>query len=408
MSWIERIKQDMIITTGDGKTYAPLYLISEKSVEYNVAEFVFPHIEGSLVKRGQPKGRRYPIEIIFQGENHIEQSNSFEQSAKDTRPWTISHPMYDSITVHPERLKFNTKGLNTTIITGDLIETILDVAPVSTVDPIDQTEFIALEAKSQGATSFESNVTPTASDTANMTATSTEVYSLGAALVKSGEQSNIYFNKYNETLNNVSLAASDAFSAAQSIIDLFSFPSTFTDSLKRRFSIFQSQFNSIRSQLENLVTPNEKSIYQMQGAAIIIGMIESTINPLDTDYQSMTDVLYFVDQLISVNNTYITDLDALQTDNASSLDSYVPDYDAMLSLTGLVNYNISQLMNIALDAKQERRVVLDAESDIILLGHRFYGPSSDDSTTNNFAESNNVGLNELLGIPAGKEVVYYV
>ena len=44
MSWIERIKNDIIITTGDGKVYTPLYSIGGKTVEYNIAEFNFPNI----------------------------------------------------------------------------------------------------------------------------------------------------------------------------------------------------------------------------------------------------------------------------------------------------------------------------------------------------------------------------
>lgn len=408
MSWIERIKQDMIITTGDGKTYTPLYMISTKSVEYNLAEFLFPNVEGSLVQRGLPKGRRYPIEIVFQGDDHIEQSNAFEESAKDTRPWTISHPMYDTITVHPQSLTFDTSGLNTTKITGELIETITDDAPVITVDPTNQTVFSALETKELTTISFDNNVEPVASDVALMTQSTNDVYNLGAALVKSGEQANEYYNKYQETLNNVALATDDAFAAAQSMIDLFSFPSEFVDDLKRRFFIFQLQFEKIRDQLEDIFTPNEKAIYQMQGSAIITGMIESTVNPLDTDYQSVADVTFIIEELIKVNNTYIADLDSLQTDNGGDTDSYVPDYDAISSLTGLVNYTISELMNIALDSRQERRVVLNAESDIILLGHRFYGPTDDNSNVETFESTNNIGLNEILGIQAGKEVVYYV
>lgn len=398
----------MIITTGDGKTYRPLYVISEKSVEYNYAEFVFPNIEGSLVKRSMPKGRRYPIEIIFQGEYHIDISNEFEESAKDTRPWTISHPMYDTIIVQPTKLSFDTSGLNTTKITGELIETITDDAPIITTDPVDQTGFSALATKELTAISISNDLAPVPSDIAMMTSSTNRVYDLGAALVKSGEQANDYYNKYVETLNNVASAANDVFSAAQSMIDLFSFPASFVDDLKRRFYIFQNQFEKIRDQLEDIFTPNEKMIYQMQGAAIITGMIESTVKPLKTDYQSASDVLYFIDQLIQVNDTYITDLDSLQTDNGGDTDSFVPDFDSISALSNLVNYTISELMNIALNSKQERRTTLTNDSNVLLLAHRFYGLQPDDSTIDQFANSNNVGLNEILSIEPGREIVYYV
>ena len=89
MSWIEKINSGIVITCGDGKRYEPHYILAEKSVEYNVAEFDFVNIEGTLVKRSKPRGRRFPIELLFQGDNHLDVADAFEMSAKDDRPWNI-------------------------------------------------------------------------------------------------------------------------------------------------------------------------------------------------------------------------------------------------------------------------------------------------------------------------------
>ena len=45
-----------------------------KTKDYNVAEFEFPEVSGTLVSRKKPKGSRYDLEIIFQGENNLDLS----------------------------------------------------------------------------------------------------------------------------------------------------------------------------------------------------------------------------------------------------------------------------------------------------------------------------------------------
>src|SRR5688500_16182415 len=112
MSWVEKIQRELIITTGDGKEYKPNWLNASKDVEYNVAQFNFPKIPGTLVAGGEPKGAQYSVEFYFQGEDHLDKFTAFEQSAKDKRPWTISHPFYGRLVVKPLALKFDHSKYN--------------------------------------------------------------------------------------------------------------------------------------------------------------------------------------------------------------------------------------------------------------------------------------------------------
>jgi len=164
MSWIENIKSGLSITTGDGKVYNPLYVITTKSVDYNVAEFEFPNITGTLVKRNTAKGARYRFEMIFQGDDHIEQFKAFELSNNDQRPWQVFHPIYGNILLQPTSLIYDPTGLNNTKVTGDLIETITEEYPKITIDPKDSVGFDVVNVNEIAASSFESLVIPDASD----------------------------------------------------------------------------------------------------------------------------------------------------------------------------------------------------------------------------------------------------
>ena len=84
MSWIERIQKGITITTGDGNSFTPLYVINSKNVEFNVAEFEFPNIGGTLVKRSEWKGTKFQLQIIFQGDDNIEKSNAGQIILEET------------------------------------------------------------------------------------------------------------------------------------------------------------------------------------------------------------------------------------------------------------------------------------------------------------------------------------
>ena len=101
-------------------------------------------------------------------------------------------------------------------------------------------------------------------------------------------------------------------------------------------------------------------------------------------------------------------LDVIQTDDSDELDSYVPDNQAMQLISSLVNFTLSNLFIIALNAKQERSIVLEADSNLINLAHRFYSLDLDDENIDELILNNNIGINEHLLVKKGRIIRYYV
>lgn len=408
MSWTDNIEDNIKITTGDGKKYEPLYKITEKTVEYNVAEFEFPNIEGTLVKKSQPKGARHKFELTFQGPDHIQESKAFEISNKDQRAWKVFHPIWGNLTVQPTSLSFNPSGLSATKIMAEVVETITEELPRVSIDPKNKISFDYINTNTSIAEGFSDNVIPKTEDITQMTNTTDELYSLGSESVMSGDQSNEYFQLYNKASAAILNAASGVSIAAVLITDLYTYPGLFVSSVKDRLTLLQNQLTSISSDLENLLTFNSKSVYEMSGAGIISGMVNASINPADTDYNSTNEVLDVINQILSVYNDYMFNIDSLQTLTGGDENSYIPNYDSISNLTNLVNFATANLFNIALNAKQERFIYLEADSNVIILAHRFYGLEDDDSTIDEFINQNNIGINEMLEIKKGRKIIYYV
>lgn len=407
MSWLDKIKTELIIQLGDGKDYKPQWLNATKQVDYNVAEFEFPNVEGTLVKRGKPKGAKYNLEIYFQGENHLETASNFEIRSRDPRPWTITHPFYGRIIVQPTSLTFDNSAYNVSKITGTVIETITDQYPKATTNPTDKIGQDAEKTNETQASAYANNVVITAGDINKQQSAVAIAFNNAKKFVPqdAGEQ---LFNEFIESTALLAEAQDDTQGAIVAMQKVIMSPATYAISVKNRLSVIGSTFNSFRENLATTTTKNQKNGYAVNNGTSLTAMALAASTPQATDYASRAEVVNTVESLIAYYNTYIADLDTLQTDNGGAPDSYIPDADSLLALNLLFNYTLSNLFNIALNAKQERNIILMEDTNWILLTHKFYGLDASDENIVKLMEQNNAGLSTVLQVQKNTKVYYYV
>jgi hypothetical protein len=404
MSWLDKIKGELTITTGDGKTYSPLYVKPKRSVKFNLKEFEFPDITGALVLRKAAKARRFPVEFIFQGEDHIDESARFETSANDPRPWKISHPYYNDIVVQPVSLGLDDEGLNQTKITGVLVETISEVRPSTEVDPTEKVINDKVAADENLADSYAENVEPDAADINSMTVQTEEIYSDGQSLT-TGDIGSEYYNAFQTATAAINNATAEPLRAMRDIQNMISAPARFVSSVKDRINLLESQFNRLVTSIENNLPVSQKRQFEAMGGTVISSMSEAAISG---EYQTKTEVLDIADQISLNYATYLSTLDSVQTENGGEPESYIPSSGALTSLQALVSFTISSLFEIALTAQQERVIYLDRPSTPVELTYRFYGLDAEDAALTRFIETNNLHINEYLLIETGRRLVYYV
>lgn len=407
MSWVNAIQTDYTITTGDGKEYKVLWKPGTKSIEFNTSTFEFPNLQGTLVQRGEAKGRIFSLEIYFAGEDNLEKSEAFDISSRDKRPWNVLHPFYGNIVCVPSGLTFDDTQLNVSKITGTLLETITQDNPKNVVVPADKITQAHEDLKVTFAESFVTDIPePGTSDKNTMTENTLSVYNQVKNKISNTLDAEEYFNAFNEA-NTAILDATDfpleSITKMQSIINQ---PFQFADSVKNRVNMLVSQFNRLRESVETITGRNDKKIYENNaGVSISTIAITAVTNP---DYTNRNQVLEIIDILNDAYDNYIEDIDSLQSDNGGDPESYIPDATSLRALNDIVNFTLSNLYDIALDSKQERTVILEEDSNVILLAHRFYGLQADDSTIDQLINNNEIGINELLGIRKGRRIIFYI
>ncbi len=398
MSWIDNLGVNINIRTGDGSEFSPKWLPGEKEVEYNISKFEFIDVSGTLIKRSQPKGYVYNLILIFQGEDHLDQSRAFELAATNKNPWTIIHPYYREILVQPMGMRIDNTGYNVSRITVKLQETIKDEFPKSDIAVVDEIAIQKVDVD-------ENLVASTPASSPAQIQTQLEqvdlMESTYADLATTEEDAVRLRGLITEAQSKVVGALDAPQSAMNAVIGLINYPAILQLPLKARLSALRESFDTIISVVDNIVV-------EKNGSALASAMFQAASNPIDGDYGTVADVNDVVSELIAVNNIFLDELDSRQSERADVVGSYVPDFGSMNALDLIVSTSLSNVFSIAFEAKQERIFVLDSDSNPIVLCHRFYGMDSEDNNLDRFLSENNLGPEELFQITKGREVVYYV
>lgn len=425
MSWQESVQSELIIKTGDGLSYKPLWKNTcAKEIEYNIAQFDFPKVKGSKIDRGTPMATKFNLDIYFQGEDHLVTARNFEVSASDSRPWQISHPIYGSILVQPTGLNFDYSGFNVTQITGKLFETLGSAGLETTIVPQDK---IAADKEALDETIVQGfnaemellrarELTPSDIATRDLILSTRQVtvlkginkalYDIGVKSVKITEDAGTYLNRYNVANASINQGISQASSLMTNLQAVINFPSQMVNTVQVRVGVLQAQFETLRANITGITRQSDKSNYQATGATLVSSMCTNAVN--GTDYKTRNEVLEQIDNIQGMHDQFLSDMDLIQTDNGGDEQSFVGNSDVMTGLDDLVKFTLANLDQVALNAKQERIVILDEDSNAVILAHRFYGLTADDSTIQQFINNNKIFLNEILQIKKGRKLSFYI
>lgn len=401
MSWVSKSTDTMVITCGDGVRFSPLYVRLDKQRDYNLSEFNFPNLQGTFVDRRLQKGRRFSLEIIFQGENNLDQSNAFDTSANDPRPWTIEHPLYGLLTVQPISLTFDDREYNITTVTGSVVETNELAGLSAVISPIDQVDIIQEQAFNSGAIAFEQKP----ANASAMQRNNLAYFNSGRQIVpiQGAEEYTNLFSSANAAVQNVTTNASTAISQSQALLLA---PARFNVNIQTRLDSLINQLDVLFGNLNLINSVDDKVLLELSAGGLMAAMCVAASNPLQGNYTSVNSVFDVIEILVNEYNIIIEQIDALQTDNNGDTDSYIPDFDFISAITYLVDFTISNLFVIALSASQERTIFLQFDTNIIELAHTYYGDL--DNGIDLVMQANNYGLNAILNINAGTPFTYYV
>ena len=389
MSWKDNIENiELTIVTGDKEIFKPLYTTSSQDIEFNVSEFNFIELEGTLVTRKKVKSQKIPLNIIFQGDDHIDIAEKFLESSKDPRYWTITHPIIGEIYGHPASINKINDDLNTVVFNIDFWETILPGEIKSAkVYPLELIESKNFELIEFGSLNLIPDQKP------ELKSLVTKIQSRYDVLI---DKTNIdkYKGLIADAMSGIDKLLSEPQKAIRNISNLIQFPAYIEGAIKIRVNIVKAILDDI---LE--ILPKNKMVYSIFGGTVVAAISQIILKPGENDFITRSQVR---EQFNILSETY--DLFLNEVDDGN----FQQDFQEAITLNEIVINTLYYLYDVSFDAKQERFDIVESDTNLILLTHKYMGLDFEDKNLNTFRELNGIKNKNLFIVKKGRKITYLV
>jgi len=405
MAWNDRIRE-AAYTSPSGTRIVFDYEDVSFTVDKNTAGFNFPDADGTYVQDLGHSGRKYPLRMIFWGDDYDTTSNTFEAILLERGQGKLEHPIYGVIDVVPygtiSRRDDLKTASNQAIFEVTFWETIGLVYPASQDDAASNV-ITAIEAYNEiNSEEFaeEVNTTKTINRVNLRNASLRLLKDLKTALQPIADtQANVKYQFdtiFNSINGSIDILIGEPVSLASQTIQIIQAPARAQTLIADRIAAYQSLVNTIiGAEIRNT---NEFHISEIYGATYVTGSILAAVN---NQFDKKVDALSTADSIISQFDS----ISAWREANYALLGE-IDTGAAYQQLQSSVAIAAGYLVDISFSLKQENSIVIDRPRTIIDLSAELYG--SVDDNLDFIINSNNLTGSEILELPRGREIVYYI
>lgn len=413
MAWNDRIREGAYTSPG-GTRIRFDYEDVRREFDKKTSGFDFPDADGTYVQDLGNTGRRYPLRLFFWGNDYDLQAEEFENLLAERGQGRLEHPIYGTVDVVPfgtiTRRDDLKTAANQAVIEVTFWETIGLVYPTRQSDPASQVGQAVENYNSAAAEDFADGVSV---ETAAQRVTLKNTYENILGTVESGLQAvadvqeNVrkQFNAINDSINQgIDTLIGEPLDLAFQTSLLIQAPGRALASITDRLDAYGNLADSIISGNGASVNNNRANrinafkTRELTASGAVTGAIVSVVNTQferkTSALQAAEDILAKFDAVNDWKDGNLVDLELIDTGGA-----YQRLQEAVALTAGF-------LVEISFTLKQERRVVLDRARTIIDLAAELYG--SIDDQLDFLIQSNNLTGSEILELPKGREIVYYV
>jgi prophage DNA circulation protein len=406
MAWNDRIRE-AAYTSPSGTRIRFDYENVNKSVDKKTTAFEFPDADGTYVQDLGHTGRRYPLRIFFWGDEYDTRSDAFEAALLERGTGVLEHPVYGVINVVPfgtiTRRDDLKTAANQAILDVAFWETVGLIYPSTQNDPASE---VLTAVSDYNVAASEEFATVTDLDSAVEKATFEGGYTALldqaagglSSIADTQDDVRTQFNAVLDSINQgIDVLIADPLSLAFQTAILLQAPARAQTSITARLSAYSDLSDSIIASV-GAMDSNEFHAKDLYASTYLTGAIVSVINnTFDTKSDALAAAEATLAQLEAVTDW--------RDDSFAEL-SEIDTGAAYQQLQNAAALAAGFLVEISFSLKQERSVVLDRARTIIDLTAELYG--SVDDKLDFLIDSNNLSGSEILELPEGREIVYYI
>lgn len=414
MAWNDRIRE-AAYTSPSGERLTFGYENVSKKVDKKTTGFEFPDADGTFVQDLGHTGRKYPLRVFFWGDDYDQEADAFEAALLERGTGKLEHPIYGTVDVVPfgtiTRRDDLKTGANQAILEITLWETIGLVYPSSQADPASAV-LAAVEEYNEAVSAEFEEVTNL--DSGVDTVTFENDYQALLDSASSGLQAvadvqddvRKQFDAVVDSINQgIDILIAQPLTLAFQTAIMIQSPARALANIEARLTAYGDLANSIISGDSAVVEPsidnsssNKFHTNDLYASTYVTGSVVSVVN---NQFTTKTEALQAADAVL----TQLADVVEWRDNNFQALGE-VDTGAAYQQLQEAVALTAGFLVEISFSLKQERTIVLDRNRTIIDLAAELYG--SVDDQLDFLINSNNLSGSEILELPRGREIVYYV
>ena len=436
MPWQERLRE-AAYRSPNGTRTAFLFQDVSRTVEKKTAAFDFPDADGTLVQDLGHKGRRYPLRLMFSGDNHDLEADAFVLTLLEKGAGVLEHPRYGQVDVVPfgeitQRDDLKTRA-NQTVIEVTFWATIGTAYPTGQADAaavalaaVDEYQAAAsqeLEDALEIDTQFEE---VTFRD--QWEGFLDNVESATAEIAAASAEVEAEFNAINDSINRgIDVLIAEPLTLAFQTLALIKAPARALTQIEARLNAYGDLADSIVNGGSNRIgtgstgTPqviqttndsraaNELASRRIFAQGAVAGSVTSTmVTVQDNGYDTQPQAIAAAEQLLAQMES-VTDwseqnyraLDGTGIDKIPVVDTGA-GYQQLQEAVALA---AGELISASFNLKRERRIVLDRARSMYDFVGEYYGDI--DANLDFFINSNELTGSEILELPKGRTVLVY-
>lgn len=413
MSWRDRLREAAYNSpSGIRLTFA--FVNVGKSFDKKTSSFEFPDVDGTYIQDTGHTGRRYPLRVFFSGDDHDIEAVAFEDALMERGEGKLEHPSYGVIDVLPfgtitQRDDLTTAS-NQSVIEVTFWETIGLIYPSSQVDPASDVLTSVDEYNATAAAEFEeiTDIDSAVEQATFKNSYNTLLNNASNNLQNIANTQGDVRQQFNAIVDSIStgidVLVSEPLTLAFQTVLMIQAPARALTSIESRLAAYNDLANAIVSDngvaVQGLDSTNSNSFHtnDLYASTYITGSIISAVN---NQFFTKSEALDAAEGILTLFDSVV----AWRDENYQSLDE-VDTGSAYQQLQEAVSIAAGFLVQISFNLKQEKRITLNRNRTIIDLAAELYG--SVDDQLDFLIDSNNLSGSEILELPKGREIVYYV
>ena len=414
MTWQDRVRQ-AAYTSPSGNRVVFRYENVSYTITRKGSAFDFPDANGTYIQDLGLTGRRLPFRIIFWGDNYDLNAANFESALGERGIGKLEHPLYGTRNVIPlgdiSRRDDLKTAANQAIFTLTFWDTIGVIYPLAQGDP---------SSGVLGAVdSFNAGASQQFSDSAALDSSLEQAHGKNTFLAlldsvegalsdiaEASDASNSLFTSVNDSIRRgIDLLIAKPLALAFQFMISAQAPARALTSIQARLDAYQNLLDSLTTGDDSVASPgldstnaNDFFSKSLLSGGYVSGSVLSVVN---NEFETRQDALDAAEALLA-QSAQLTDWNDANYASLGVLDTG----EAYQQLQEAVAIAVGFLTDISFDLKQERTLVLDRDRTIIDLVAELYG--SVDDQLDFFINSNSLTGSEILELPKGRTVRYYV